>query len=202
MRSRKPCPGPAVTRTLRKSETTRVPAVTAERSPPPSRITGALSPVIAASLTDATPSTTSPSAGISSPVATSTMSPTRSAEAGTLSVLPPVMRLPVSSPLVARRLAACALPRPSASASAKLPNNTVSHNHSTSCALNAVLPPGAPMSSSTVSSSATTAVTNITGLRISWRGSSLAKAPATAGPIRPGVNSEGEAARDIGMCSG
>ena len=35
---------------------TRVPAVTAERSPPASRITGALSPVIAASLTEATPS--------------------------------------------------------------------------------------------------------------------------------------------------
>ncbi len=34
---------------------TRVPAVTAERSPPASRMTGALSPVIAASLTEATP---------------------------------------------------------------------------------------------------------------------------------------------------
>ena len=38
------------------------PAVTAERSPPDSRMTGADSPVIAASLTDAIPSTISPSA--------------------------------------------------------------------------------------------------------------------------------------------
>ena len=41
-----------------------MPPVTAERSPPDSRITGADSPVIAASLTEATPSITSPSDGI------------------------------------------------------------------------------------------------------------------------------------------
>ena len=52
IRSRKPCPGLTVTRTRISSEMTRVPAVTAERSPPASRITGALSPVIAASLTE------------------------------------------------------------------------------------------------------------------------------------------------------
>ena len=62
---------------------TRVPAVTAERSPPASRITGADSPVIAASLTEATPSITSPSAGMRSPVSTSTISPTSSCVAGT-----------------------------------------------------------------------------------------------------------------------
>ena len=84
IRSRKPWPGSCVTRTLIQSEMTRVPAVTAERSPPASRITGALSPVIAASLTDATPSITSPSAGIRSPVSTSTISPTLSCVAGTL----------------------------------------------------------------------------------------------------------------------
>ena len=55
MRSRKPWPGSCVICTTIRSEMTRVPAVTADRSPPASRITGALSPVIAASLTEATP---------------------------------------------------------------------------------------------------------------------------------------------------
>ncbi len=63
MRSRKVFPGSAVMRTLIQSETTVVPPVTAERSPPASRITGADSPVIAASLTEATPSMMSPSRG-------------------------------------------------------------------------------------------------------------------------------------------
>ena len=47
-----------------RSESTLVPPVTAERSPPDSRITGADSPVIADSSTEATPSTISPSEGI------------------------------------------------------------------------------------------------------------------------------------------
>ncbi len=55
--------GCAVMRTLIQSESTCVPPVTAERSPPLSRITGADSPVIAASSTEATPSITSPSPG-------------------------------------------------------------------------------------------------------------------------------------------
>ena len=44
-----------------------MPPVTAERSPPASRITGADSPVIADSSTEPTPSMISPSAGITSP---------------------------------------------------------------------------------------------------------------------------------------
>ena len=48
-------------RTVIQSEITCVPPVTAERSPPLSRITGADSPVMAPSLTEATPSITSPS---------------------------------------------------------------------------------------------------------------------------------------------
>ena len=51
-------------RTLIQSEITVVPPVTALRSPPLSRITGADSPVMAASLTAAMPSITSPSPGI------------------------------------------------------------------------------------------------------------------------------------------
>ena len=68
MRSRKVSPGLTVTLTTIQSDRTRVPPVTAEKSPPDSRITGADSPVMADSSTEATPSITSPSAGIVSPV--------------------------------------------------------------------------------------------------------------------------------------
>ena len=67
MRSRNVSPGSAVIRTTISSDSTRVPPVTAERSPPDSRMTGADSPVIADSSTVAMPSTTSPSPGITSP---------------------------------------------------------------------------------------------------------------------------------------
>ena len=77
IRSRKVSPGLLVTRTMIQSESTRVPPVTALRSPPASRITGALSPVTALSSTDAIPSTISPSAGITSPASTRTWSPWR-----------------------------------------------------------------------------------------------------------------------------
>ncbi len=52
-----------MTRTTSQSETMVVPPVTDERSPPASRMTGADSPVMALSLTEATPSMISPSAG-------------------------------------------------------------------------------------------------------------------------------------------
>ena len=55
MRSRKPSPGLVVARTISQSDNTLVPPVTALRSPPDSRITGALSPVTALSSTEATP---------------------------------------------------------------------------------------------------------------------------------------------------
>ena len=57
IRSRNVSPGLAVIRTTISSLSTRVPPVTAERSPPDSRITGADSPVIADSSTVAMPST-------------------------------------------------------------------------------------------------------------------------------------------------
>ena len=53
-------------RTTIRSDSTRVPPVTALRSPPASRMTGADSPVIADSSTDAMPSTMSPSPGMTS----------------------------------------------------------------------------------------------------------------------------------------
>ncbi len=65
-------------RTTSQSLSSRVPPVTALRSPPLSRMTGALSPVMALSSTEATPSTTSPSTGMSSPASMSTTSPRKS----------------------------------------------------------------------------------------------------------------------------
>ncbi len=67
MRSRNEWPGSWVISTTIRSDVTRVPPVTALRSPPDSRITGADSPVIADSSTVAMPSITVPSPGISSP---------------------------------------------------------------------------------------------------------------------------------------
>ena len=82
MRSRNDCPGSWVISTTILSDSTRVPPVTALRSPPDSRITGADSPVIADSSTDAIPSITVPSPGISSPASTTTTSPLASSDAG------------------------------------------------------------------------------------------------------------------------
>ena len=56
MRSRNDWPGSCVISTTMRSESTRVPPVTALRSPPASRMTGADSPVMADSSTDAMPS--------------------------------------------------------------------------------------------------------------------------------------------------
>ncbi len=86
MRSMNVSPGLAAMRTTSQSERTFVPPVTAERSPPLSRTTGALSPVMALSSTEATPSTTSPSLGITSPGTRATRSPLRSVSAPTISV--------------------------------------------------------------------------------------------------------------------
>ncbi len=64
IRSMKLSPGFWVMRTTMRSDRTLVPPVTALRSPPDSRITGADSPVIADSSTEAMPSMTSPSPGM------------------------------------------------------------------------------------------------------------------------------------------
>ena len=126
IRSRNVSPGFAVIRTTISSDSTRVPPVTADRSPPDSRTTGADSPVIADSSTDAMPSITSPSDGITSPAATTHSSPTSSALDGTCSTVPSARRrFAIVSVRVLRSDAACALPRPSAIASAKFANNTV-----------------------------------------------------------------------------
>ena len=127
IRSRKLLPGSWVISTTIRSESTRVPPVTALRSPPASRITGADSPVIADSSTEAIPSITVPSPGIISPAVTTTTSPLCSSDAGTSR---PSFRWATVSVRAARSASACALPRPSASASARLAKTTVSQSQS------------------------------------------------------------------------
>ena len=133
MRSRNDCPGSCVISTTMWSDSTRVPPVTALRSPPASRMTGADSPVIADSSTDAMPSTTVPSPGMTSPASTTTTSPRCSSDAGFSA--PSSSRATVSA-RIARSESACALPRPSAIASAKLPNSTVSHSQTATVNVN------------------------------------------------------------------
>ena len=108
-----------------RSESTRVPPVTALRSPPASRMTGADSPVIADSSTEAMPSITVPSPGITSPASTTTTSPRRELGRGPR---PPSRSRATVSVRIARSASACALPRPSASASARLAKTTVSQS--------------------------------------------------------------------------
>ena len=125
IRSRNECPGSWVISTTIRSESTRVPPVTALRSPPDSRITGADSPVIADSSTVAMPSITVPSPGISSPASTTTTSPFASSDAG---FVVPSSSVATVSWRIARSVSACARPRPSANASAMFANTTVSHS--------------------------------------------------------------------------
>ncbi|MNZ43813.1 hypothetical protein D3C78_614250 [compost metagenome] len=129
-------PGLLVTRTQISSDTTVVLPVTPLRSVPDSRMTGADSPVMAASLTEAIPAMTSPSAGIISPLRTSTRSPFCRLVAATHSPWPSFGSLTLrawSWLMPAFRLSARALPRPSARVSAKLANHRVSHNQAVSC---------------------------------------------------------------------
>ena len=131
IRSMKVSPGFWVISMTIRSESTRVPPVTELRSLPASRITGADSPVIADSSTEAMPSMMVPSLGMMSPASQTTMSPRRSSGAGTGSSLPPAppfSRRAMVSLRVRRRVAACALPRPSATASAKLAKSTVNQS--------------------------------------------------------------------------
>ena len=183
MRSRNVSPGLAVMRTTISSDSTRVPPVTAERSPPDSRITGADSPVIADSSTVAMPSTTSPSPGITSPAPTTHRSPTLSCDDGTRSIAPSGRRTRATVSLrVLRSVAACALPRPSAIASAKLANRTVNHRNATTKPANRFSEPVESPRSRTnriVVRTEPTSTTNITGLRASVRGSSLTKASSS-----------------------
>ncbi len=94
-----------------------------------------------------------------------------------------------------------ALPRPSATASAKLANSTVNHSHSAICSPIAALGPPARVSrrASTVATRLTSAVEKMTGLRARLRGSSLRKACLTAGPRISARTGRG---RRTGLCGG
>src|SRR5215475_7443246 len=173
IRSRNVSPGLEVILTLIWSLRTRVPPVTAERSPPASRITGADSPVMADSSTEATPSVISPSPGISSPAETRTKSPVRSLALATCSIFPEdVSRFAMVSDLALRRVSACALPRPSAMASAKLAKSTVNHSQSVICRLKRKAACGCK-TRSTVVITLPISTTNMTGFDIMLRGLSL-----------------------------
>ena len=193
MRSRKLWPGSWVMRTTMRSESTRVPPVTALRSPPDSRITGADSPVMADSSTEATPSITSPSPGIRSPASQTTRSPGRSVDAGTRSSAPPcVRRRAIISPRVARRALAWALPRPSATASAKFANTTVSQSQKDTTPVNqrsSVRPRTRSARKIPVVMALPISTTNITGLRTCTRGSSLRREAQMAGTTMSRVKS-------------
>ncbi len=121
-------------RTTIQSDSTSVPPVTVSKSLPAARITGALSPVIALSLMEATPSMTSPSPGTRSPFSTSTMSPLRRFADGVGVCAASRLAFASRFAIVSRRAllseAACALLRPSAIASAKFANSSVTHSQS------------------------------------------------------------------------
>ena len=195
MRSRNDWPGSWVISTTMWSDSTRVPPVTALRSPPDSRITGADSPVMADSSTEAMPSITVPSPGITSPASTITTSPRWSSLAG---LVPPSLSRATVWVRIARSVSACALPRPSAIASAKLPKRTVSHSQTATTNVNhagSLPPPGAsPPKAWTIQISvvrtAPTSTTNMTGLRAMSRGSSLRNEAAIAARMMSRSNSE------------
>src|SRR5450755_123217 len=86
------------------------------------------------------------------------------------------------SPLALRKVSACALPRPSAMASAKLANSTVNHSHSEIWKVKPATP--APLERSrtvsTVVMTAPASTTNITGFFIMVRGLSFTSASVMA----------------------
>ena len=114
-----------------------MPPVTAERSPPASRITGADSPVIADSSTEPTPSMISPSAGMISPaVDDDDVAALQLGRGDVLDAAAVARRCAIVVVRVARSALACALPRPSAIASAKFANSTVSQSQTAITATN------------------------------------------------------------------
>ena len=174
-----------------------MPPVTALRSPPDSRITGALSPVITDSSTLAIPSMTSPSPGITSFGSHRQMSSLRRDEDGTIWTLPSAVSFLASeSDLVFRRLSACAFPRPSAIASAKLAKRTVNHSHAAICVSKSVPcePPNAVLSASPETRMAPTSTTSITGFLARVRGLSLTNESKMARFARGGSN------KGLGVC--
>lgn len=182
IRSMKVSPGFVVILMTMRSDSTFVPPVTALRSPPDSRMTGADSPVMADSSTLATPSTTSPSPGITSPASQTTRSPIFSSVPGT--TVPSTLRA-TESVFALRKVSACALPRPSATASARFAKITVSQSQALTVQPNQS--PGS-LKEKTVVRTEPTRTTNITGDLIIIRGSSLRNASGSDFTSCPGSN--------------
>ena len=131
---------------------------------------------------------TSPSDGIRSPASTSTIWPGPSllAVVGTVSpVFSSTMSFALVSSRVCRSVDACALPRPSATASAKFANRMVNQSQTMIWNAKPRFSPPLVMSriNNTVAKAATTSTTNITGFLMSVRGSSFAKAEPMAGTM-------------------
>jgi hypothetical protein len=144
-------------------------------------MTGADSPVIADSSTDAMPSTTSPSPGMTWPASTTTWSPSCNCVPGTDSSrsldgsapgFQSISRRATVSRLARRSVSACALPRPSATASARLANTTVSHSQT----MIVQLKTDGERIPVYRHSTAPTSTTNMTGFLIWTRGSSFLNA--------------------------
>ena len=90
------------------------------------------------------------------------------------------MRLATVSERALRSVSACALPRPSAIASAKLAKTTVNHSHSVICRLNLNAVP--PLKSRMVVITLPISTTNMTGLPIILRGFSFSRASQNGPP--------------------
>jgi hypothetical protein len=141
------------------------------------------------------PSMTSPSPGMNSPASTTTVSPRRNCDAGTCSSRLPTTRRAVVSLRILRNVAACAWPRPSATASAKLAKITVNHSQALTQKVNhagAASALGATRSrnQTSVVSTLPTSTTNMTGFRATCCGTSLRRLAIAAGPRICGSNRE------------
>ncbi len=157
-------------------------------------MTGADSPVIADSSTEAMPSITVPSPGMNSPSSTTTTSPRVSSEAAF--VLPSFIFATVSL-RIERSVAACARPRPSAKASAAFAKITVSHSqiaitnvYQAGSLPPSALPPKTWINQVAVVMTEPISTTNITGLWICTRGSSLRTLSSSARPSMSRWNSD------------
>ena len=174
MRSRNDWPGSWVTSTTSLSERSFVPPVTAERSPPASRMTGADSPVIADSSTEPTPSMTSPSAGMIWPASTTTTSPRRSSAAGTSRAVAQARDASSGGSRAARSPAPCrALRRSPRRSSRTAPSATARSRSTPTNQSSPVCPRTRSATKITVVMTLPSSTMNITGLWNWWRGSSF-----------------------------
>ena len=150
------------------------------------------------------PSMISPSPGMISPATTSHTSPTRRSADGTSISDPSRRTRAIVSARVRRRASACALPLPSATASAKLAKTTVIRSHATVAPANTLVEALELEKSLSQKNSARTDVTstvNITGFLAMCRGLSFMNESAMARRRTPGSKDKmpfGEPASPLG----